>query len=306
MLRCALLRGRTLSPVSAPREDGTVPIRSLRPLAFALILFVAAGCTGAADVAEPAAEMSAPAVTATGTPTVDQVTVDPCLLLTETEVETALSVTIRSSRLQSDPLTRAFTFPLPERSCVYYGVADGVLEPPAPTTSVPPSGPRVDGASEELQPVAAQRGDDVLARARRDAERLQQQFGTLELVVSVHPDRLSREQFETHYERRLRQLTQIDGASEFDGLAAAVAARAARFVEEATDRATDVGGIGDAARWYPALAQLHVLVGDVAFVVSSIKESPRMAGMLFDARVEPTYDPPPELVELARLAADRL
>jgi hypothetical protein len=278
----------------------------LRPLAFPLVIVLAAGCTAAADVAEPDVEMSAPAVTATTTPTVDQVTVDPCLLLTETEVETALSVTIQASRLQSDPLTRALTFPLPEPSCVYYGVVDEVLETPTPTASAVPSEPRVDAASEQLDEAVAQPGDDVLARARRDAERLERQFGTLELVVSVHPQRLSREQFETYYQWRLRQLTQIDGASEFDGLAAVVAGRGAGFVEEATDRATDVGGIGDAARWYPALAQLHVLAGDVAFMVTSLKQSPMMAGMLFDARVEPTYDPPPEFVELARLAADRL
>jgi hypothetical protein len=288
-----------------------VPIRSLRPLAFALVLMLVAGCTGAADVAEPEAEVSAPAITATTTPTVDQVTVDPCLLLTETEVETALSVTIQSSRLQSDPLTRAFTFPLPERSCVYYGVAEEVLATPTtatdpPVASTTPSEPRVDEALEELDRAVAQPGDDVLARARRDADRLERQYGTLELVVSVHPERLSREQFETYYERRLRQLTRPGGASEPNGLAAAVAGRGAPFVEEATDRATDVGGIGDAARWYPALAQLHVLVGDVAFVVTSLKQSPMMAGMLFDVRVEPTYDPPPEFVELARLAADRL
>jgi hypothetical protein len=290
-----------------------VPIRSLRPLAFALVLVLAAGCTAAADVAEPDAEVSAPAVTATTTPTVDQVTVDPCLLLTETEVETALSVTIQSSRLQSDPLTRAFTFPLPERSCVYYGVVEEVLSTPEATgppvaSATPfatPSEPRVDDTLEERDGAVAQRGDDVLARARRDAERLERQRGALVLVVSVHPERLSREQFETYYERRLRQLVQPDRPSD-DGLAAAVAGRGAPFVEEATDRATDVGGIGDAARWYPALAQLHVLVGDVAFVVTGLKQSPMMAGMLFDARVEPTYEPPLEFVDLARLAADRL
>jgi hypothetical protein len=292
--------------VSAPREGGTVPIRSLRPLAIALVLVLAAGCTAAAEVAEPYVEMSAPAVTATTTPTVDQVTVDPCLLLTETEVEAALSVTIQSSRLQSDPLTRAFTFPLPERSCVYYGVAEEALGTPAPAASAVPSGPPFAAAAEELGGAIAQPGDDVLARARSDAERLERQSGPLELVVSVHPERLSRDQFETYYEWRLRQLTQVDRASEFDGLAAAVAGRGARFVEEATGRATDVGGIGDAARWYPALAQLHVLDGDVVFVVTSLKQSPMIAGMLFHARVEPTYDPPPEFVDLARLAVDRL
>jgi hypothetical protein len=287
-----------------------MPIRPFRPVVLALVLMLATGCTGAADVTGPAVEMPAPAMKATMTPTVDQVTLDPCLLLTETEVETALSVTIESSSLQSDPLTRALMFPLPDRSCGYYSVSPVALNvSTAPSPSVPspvPADPKVGEALEELDKQISPPGHSVLGHAWREVERLERRFAALELVVSVNPKRLSREQFETYYEQRLRRLAQIDGAGEPDGLAAAVAGMRARFVQEATDRATDVGGIGDAARWYPALAQLHVLVGDVAFVVTSLKHSPMTAGLLFDARVEPTYDPPPEFVELARLAADRL
>jgi hypothetical protein len=294
----------------------------MRPAAFALVLLLAGGCTAAAEVTEPAAEMTAPTITASATPSVDEVTVDPCLLLTETEVETALSVTVESSRLQTDPLTRAFTFALPDRSCEYYGLPAGALETPAatappsdvagpsdlagPSDVAVPSEPQVDETLEALDAAVAEPSQDLLARARSDVERIEQQIGALELVVSVNPERLSREAFETYCERRLQQLAQGErAASEPEDLAAAVAGLGSRFVEEATDRATDVGGIGDAARWYPALAQLHVLVGDRAFVVTSLKQSPMMAAMLYDANVEPTYDPPPEFVELARLAAGR-
>lgn len=288
-----------------------MPSWFMRPLALALALMSATGCTGAAGVTDAAADLTAPTLAAGPTPAAHEVAVDPCLLLTETEVETALSLTIESSRLQRDPVMRAFMFALPDRSCEYYGVPEGVLETPsavAPSAGpvTPPSERKADAALDELDDAAGEPGRD-LAQTLRDAEWIERQFGALELVVSVNLERLSREQFETYCKRRLQRLAHAEpGVGEPDDLAAAVAGLGSRFVEEATDRATDVGGIGDAARWYPALAQLHVLVGDRAFVVTSLKQSPMMAGMLFDDHVEPTYDPPPAFVELARLAADRL
>lgn len=284
-------------------------VRCWRPLAFAVVLMLGGGCAGAADSSETAIELTATSTAVSDVARIDDVAVDPCSLVTEAEVEKALSVTIDFARLQSDPLTRAFTFALPERSCEYYGVvqtptSDAVGSPADPDL---PSEPRVDEALEELDESVEDPTRGLLERAREDVDRVEAKFGASELLVGVHTERLSLDEFETYCERRIRELGRIDrSAGETDDLAAAVAGMGSRFVKEATDRATDVGGVGDAARWYPALAQLHVLVGDTAFVVTSFKQSPMMAGMLFDAPVEPIYDPPPEFVDLARLAADRL
>lgn len=276
-------------------------VRSWRPLALVAVLTLGGACTGAVATPDDTAEVGTMAAA-------QGVAVDPCSLLTETEVEKALSVTIESSRLRSDdPLAQAFTFALSEQVCEYYGVLErSPADAGVQGSSERPSELRVDEALEDLDESLGETNQG-LARARRQSDRVEAQFRALELSVSVHPRPLTRDQFETFYQRRIQELgLGADGGSEDEDLAAAVVGQASRFVEEATDRATDVGGIGDAARWYPALAQLHVLVGDVAFVVTSLKQSPMMAGMLFDAPVEPIYDPPPEFVELARIAADRL
>ncbi|HSK95768.1 MAG TPA: hypothetical protein VK891_04045 [Euzebyales bacterium] len=238
-----------------------------------------------------------------------RVAVDPCSLLTEREVEEALSVTIGATRLRSgDPLAQAFAFAPSDRVCEYSGVVPPPTAAPSDAVSRAPSEHaselRVDEALEELDG-SLEQPDQGVASALRRADQIEAQVRTLELSVSVHPRPLDRAQFESFHQRRIRELQSRDGRRH-DALAAAVVDQGSRFVDEATDRATDVGDIGDAARWYPALAQLHVLVGDVAFVVTSLKQSPMMAGLLFDTDVEPVYDPPPEFVELARIVAERL
>jgi hypothetical protein len=263
-----------------------------RPVVVGLLV-LANACTGAA-APDHTTELDGAMASAR------HVAVDPCSLLTEGEVEKALSVTIGSSRVSADdPLARALAVAPSERVCEYYGVPAV-----APATGPRPSELRVDEALEELD-ASLERPNRGVASARRRADEVESQVRAQELSVSVHPRPLRREQFDTLLQRRLRGLALTQGSDD-EELTAAVVGQGARFVEEATDRATDVGGIGDAARWYPALAQLHVLVGDVAFVVTSLEQSPMMAGMLFDTTVEPVYDPPPEFVELARIAAERL
>jgi hypothetical protein len=273
-------------------------------LALALVLALTGACTGVAAAPGNDADV-------VGTMAARGVTVDPCSLLTTVEVEKALSTTIGSSRQRTDdPMTQAFTVALSEQVCEYYGVPGTPSRSPTDTAASGPSERaselRVDEALEEIDESLGESNQNVV-RARQHADKIEAHLRALELSVIVHPRPLSRDQFETFHEHRMREFA-VGGRvrSEDEDLAAAVVGRASRFVEEATDRATDVGGIGDAARWYPALAQLHVLVGDVAFGVTSLKQSPMMTGMLFDTPVEPVYDPPPELVELARIAADRL
>jgi hypothetical protein len=270
--------------------------------ALGVALLLAAACAGPATTAGHTTEVVGTMASAR------RVAVDPCSLLTKREVEEALSVTIGAARLRSnDPLAQAFAFAPSEQVCEYSGVlgsptvpADAVTSPPSEVASEL----RVDEALEELD-MSIEQPDPGVARARQRADMVEAQVRALELSVSVHPRPLDRRQFDTFHQRRIRQLGSRAGRED-DALAAAVVGQGSRFVEEATDRATDVGGIGDAARWYPALAQLHVLVGDVAFAVTSLEQSPMMAGMLLDTAVEPVYDPPPEFVELARIAAQRL
>jgi len=279
-------------------------VRFRQSLALTLVLALTGGCTGVATAPGNDAEV-------VGTMAARGVAVDPCSLVTTVEVEKALSTTIGSSRQRTDdPLTQAFTFALSEQVCEYYGVPGTPSRSPADAAASGPSERaselRVDEALEEIDESLGESNQN-LVRARQHADKVEAHLRALELSVIVHPRPLSRDQFETFHEHRMLQFAfGGHGGIEDEDLAAAVVGRASRFVEEATDRATDVGGIGDAARWYPALAQLHVLVGDVAFGVTSLKQSPMMTGMLFDASVEPVYDPPPELVELARIATDRL
>lgn len=286
--------------------------RSSSALAVALAIAVAAGCSGAAESRGLGLLRSA----AVGDP-VDApwAGVDPCALVTETEVERALSVTIASSRRQSDdPLRQALSFALPGRVCEYHGVAEAVRASPtrdasgdtpipfpadAATRSHAAWGPGVVAVLEELS------GSDV-----RGARRLgpsAAQLDTLELSLSVSARSLSRDEFDTRYERRVLDLDPHQaGPDGHEDISGSVAALASSFVDKATEGARDIGGIGDAARWYPATAQLDVLVGDVTFAVTSVKESPMMSGIFLGAPVDPANGPPPEFVEIARLAAERL
>jgi hypothetical protein len=274
-------------------------VRPWRPVGVGLLLLLGGACAGA-GMSGHTAELQGTMAAAR------RVAVDPCALVSEAEVEKALSMTIGSSRVRSDdPLARAFAVAPSERVCEYYGVPASAEPSPADDRVSRPSGRRadvrVDEVLAELEAMLDRR-DRRVTMARWRADEIASRLRAQELSVSVHPRPLSREQFDALLQRRLRGLKAERG----DELTAAVVGQGARFVEEATDRATDVGGVGDAARWYPSLAQLHVLVGDVAFVITSLEQSPMMAGMLFDTTVEPTYDPPPEFVDLARIAAERL
>lgn len=276
-----------------------------RPVVVAVLLLMVGGCSGAAESSDVAPD--APVAWADGDTAVPAD--GPCALLSEAEVEQALSATIISSRIPpSDALTRSFTFTLPDEVCEYYGPR--VLPSPSagereqlerfPKDPDLPSELGVDEALDELE-TTIDRANQGLDAAKAEAEHIESQLGALELSVSVSAERLSREEFEVRYERRVEAFARDDAAAGPGALAVDLS-----FVEEATDGAKDIGGIGDAARWYPAMAQLDVLVGDTAFAISSLEQAPMMAGMVFGVPVDPLYDPPPELVDIARLAVERL
>ena len=270
------------------------------------MLLTAAGCTGAADSSDVAAD--APVAWTAGDTAAPAG--GPCALLSEADVEQAMSATIVSSQAQtSDALTRAFTFTLPDDVCEYYGLrvlpsdaaaADERFEryPDDPDL---PSELAVDETLDEMN-AAIDRANRGLGAARVEAERIESQLDALELSVSVSDEPVSREEFKVRYERRVEAFARDDPTSSEPGTLGVDL----RFVEEATDGAKDIGGVGDAARWYPAMAQLDVLVGDTAFAVSILQEAPMVAGIAFGAPVDPRDDPPQRLVDIARLAADRL
>jgi hypothetical protein len=145
--------------------------------------------------------------------------------------------------------------------------------------------------------------DDVgggLEEAKAEAEHIASQLDALELLVSVSAAPLSREEFKARYERHVEAFARDAAASE-----AGASAVDFGFIETATDGAKDVA----ARRCGPlvsAMAQLDVLVGDTTFTVSSFQEASLMAGMVFGAPADPLNDPPQKLVDVARLAAERL
>ena len=269
-------------------------------------LLLLAGCTGAADSSDVAAD--APVAWAAGDTTAPAG--GPCALLSEVEVEQALSATITSSQAQSsDALTRAFTFTLPDEVCEYYGpralpsdaAGGGERFEGSPGDADLPSEPTVDGTLDEMN-AAVDRAHRGLEAARVEAEQIESQLAALELSVSLSDRPVSREEFKVRYEQRVEAFARADPAASEPGALGVDL----RFVEEATDGAKDIGGVGDAARWYPAMAQLDVLVGDTAFAVSILHEAPMVAGIVSGTPVDPRDDPPQRLVDIARLAAERL
>jgi hypothetical protein len=261
-------------------------------------LLLLAGCTGAADSSDVAAD--APVAWAAGDTTAPAG--GPCALLSEVEVEQALSATITSSQAQSsDALTRAFTFTLPDDVCEYYG-------PRALPSDAAGGGEPFEGSPGDVD-LPSETVDETLDEmnaaieaARVEAEQIASRLAALELSVSVSDRPVSREEFKVRYERRVEAFARDDPAASEPGALGVDL----RFVEEATDGAKDIGGVGDAARWYPAMAQLDVLVGDTAFAVSILHEAPMVAGIVSGTPVDPRDDPPQRLVDIARLAAERL
>lgn len=273
------------------------------PATLGVLLLMATGCTGAAESSDVAGD--APAASAAG----NALDAGPCTLLSEAEVEKAMSATIVSSQVQaSDALTRSFTFTMADDVCEYYGprvlpsAAGGKRERSEHHPDDPelPSELRIDETLEELDTTMDDAGSG-LEEARAEAEHIASQLDALELLVSVTAAPLSREEFKARYERHVQAFARDAAASEAGALTVDFG-----FIETATDGAKDVGGIGDAARWYPAMAQLDVLVGDTAFTVSTVQDASLMAGMVFGAPADPLNDPPQKLVDIARLAAERL
>lgn len=266
------------------------------------VLLLATGCTGAAESSDVAGD--APAASAAG----NALSAGPCTLLSEAEVENAMSATIVSSQVQaSDALTRSFTFTMADDVCEYYGprvlpsaAGEGEQSEHHPDDPELPSELPIDEALDELDTTMDDAGRG-LEEAKAEAEHIASQLDALELLVSVTAAPLSREEFKARYERHVEAFARGAAASETGALTVDLG-----FVETATDGAKDVGGIGDAARWYPAMAQLDVLVGDTAFTVSSLREASLMAGMVSGAPADPLNDPPQKLVDIARLAAERL
>src|SRR5690606_16260117 len=119
-----------------------------------------------AGPAEPGAEPTT-AEAATGVPGGSGL--DPCELVTEADVETALSVNIATSRPQpADPRLRALSFGLPERVCEYHGlVEDTSAAGRRPGASTP--GPDADAAGRE--PAAVASTDAAVAAELRALDR---------------------------------------------------------------------------------------------------------------------------------------
>lgn len=283
---------------------GGVMSASCWPATFVMLLLLATGCTGAAESSD--VEGDAPAALAAGTAPAPGD--GPCTLLSEAEVEKAMSVTIISSQVQAaDALTRAFTFTMADDVCEYYGprvlpsAAGGEHEQSdrhPDDSDLPAELPLDENVDGDTTMDGAGRG---MEEARAEAEHIASQLDALELLVSVSAAPLSREEFKVRYERHVEAFARGGAASEDGALTVDLG-----FIETATDGAKDVGGIGDAARWYPAMAQLDVLVGDTAFTVTSLQQASLMAGMVFGAPADPLNDPPQKLVDIARLAAERL